>query len=105
MRLKFCRTEEIEEGKCVSIKHGDLRIALCKINNKIYAFEDRCSHEEALLSEGWLEENSCPCVICPKHGSEFDLETGKALSLPAIFPIKIFKVEINNGFVEVIINE
>jgi nitrite reductase/ring-hydroxylating ferredoxin subunit len=44
-------------------------------------------------------------LICMWHGAEFDLETGKNLSMPAPAPIKKFETEINNGEIFVIIEE
>jgi nitrite reductase/ring-hydroxylating ferredoxin subunit len=40
-------------------------------------------------------------VICPRHGASFDLETGRALSLPAIEPVETYPVEVVDGIVKV----
>ena len=47
-----------------------------RIGDDFYAVDDECSHEDYSLSEGevWAEE----CEIeCPRHGSTFDLRTGR----------------------------
>ena len=51
----------------------------------IFAIEDRCSHDDGELVEGEFDEDDCT-VECPRHGSLFDLRTGKPLNLPAYVP-------------------
>ena len=40
-------------------------------------------------------------MICPRHGAQFDLKTGKALSLPAYLPVRTFPVRVEDGTVKV----
>jgi len=47
---------------------------------------DRCTHGDVSLSGGIVDPDECT-LECPKHGSEFSLETGEALSLPALKPV------------------
>jgi len=48
------------------------------------------------LSNGIIDNQ---CIKCSKHGSKFDLKTGEALNLPAVAPIQIYKIKIEDGFV------
>jgi 3-phenylpropionate/trans-cinnamate dioxygenase ferredoxin component len=67
---------------------------------ELYAIENRCSHEDTPLDEGELDETSCS-VECPRHGSRFDLRTGRPLSLPAYQPVEVFDVAVEDGLVVV----
>ncbi len=40
-------------------------------------------------------------MICPRHGAQFDLATGKALTLPAFEPVDTYPVAIVDGVVRV----
>jgi 3-phenylpropionate/trans-cinnamate dioxygenase ferredoxin subunit len=66
----------------------------------LYAIEDRCSHDDGPLCEGDWDEETCR-VVCPRHGSAFDLETGRPLSLPAFQPVETYPVQIVDGMVVV----
>ena len=55
---------------------------------------DRCSHAEASLSEGELFGYD---VECPRHGSEFDVRTGRPASLPATRPVPVYQVKVEAG--------
>ena len=57
-----------------------------------YALDDTCSHAEASLSEGDLDIDRC-VIECPLHGSSFDLRTGDPLSLPAVEPVRVHRIE------------
>jgi len=39
--------------------------------------------------------------VCPRHGSVFDLQTGRPLSLPAYVPVETYPVTIVDGVVRV----
>ena len=67
---------------------------------QLYAIEDRCSQDDGPLCEGEWDEGSCT-VVCPRHGSAFELSTGRPLSLPAYQPVETYPVRIVDGVVKV----
>ena len=73
--------------------------ALYRIGDRIFAIEDRCSHDDGPLAEGDIE--GCE-IICPRHGARFDVQTGEALSMPAVEDVATYavKVEGDEVFVE-----
>ena len=78
-------------------------VPICLVHagdDNFYAIGDTCTHEDYSLSEGDLWEMS---VECPRHGSRFDVRTGKVTGLPAVIPAKTYPLTIENGeiFVEV----
>jgi 3-phenylpropionate/trans-cinnamate dioxygenase ferredoxin subunit len=66
----------------------------------LYAIEDRCSHDDGPLCEGAWDEGTCT-VVCPRHGSSFELATGRPLSLPAYQPVETYPVTIVDGIIRV----
>ena len=77
---------------------GALEIGVYNCGGDLHALEDRCSHDDGPLCEGVWEKERC-VVVCPRHGSEFDLRTGVPLSLPAYVPVKTFPVRVEDGIV------
>lgn len=96
MKLEIGALEELPRERGVRVKVGDHRIALFRIEDDVYAIGDRCSHAEASLAEGEVWGTA---VECPRHGSEFDLETGEPSSLPATAPVPIYQVSVEDGTV------
>jgi 3-phenylpropionate/trans-cinnamate dioxygenase ferredoxin subunit len=47
------------------------------------------------LDEGEVDVD-LETIECPKHGSTFDLDTGKARTLPAIKPVDVFPVTVTD---------
>ena len=76
---------ELPPGAMKMVEWEDLEIGVFNCNGEIYAIEDRCSHDNGTLVEGTLDQDKCT-VECPRHGSEFDLKTGKPITLPAYVP-------------------
>jgi 3-phenylpropionate/trans-cinnamate dioxygenase ferredoxin subunit len=66
----------------------------------LYAIEDRCSHDDGPLCEGDWDEETCT-VVCPRHGSQFELSSGRPISLPAYEPVATYPVRIADGMVRV----
>lgn len=81
---------EIDDGEAKLVEIGDKKIALFKIDGDYYATDDACTHEDASLSKGEIDGD---VVICPHHGSRFNIKTGAVLSLPAMFPLKTYLVK------------
>ena len=40
-------------------------------------------------------------MVCPRHGANFDIRTGAALTLPAYEPVETFPVRVENGMIKV----
>jgi 3-phenylpropionate/trans-cinnamate dioxygenase ferredoxin component len=73
-------------------------VGVYNCGGSLYAIEDRCSHDDGPLCEGEWDDSTCR-VVCPRHGSAFDLATGRPLSLPAYEPVATYPVEIVDGTV------
>jgi 3-phenylpropionate/trans-cinnamate dioxygenase ferredoxin subunit len=81
------------------VEHGDLEIGVFNCDGQFYAIEDRCSHDDGPLAEGTLNAQDCT-VECPRHGSVFDLRTGRPKTLPAYEPVDTFPVIIDEDMIK-----
>jgi 3-phenylpropionate/trans-cinnamate dioxygenase ferredoxin subunit len=77
-----------------------LSIGVYNCGGELLALEDRCSHDDGPLCEGGWDVEEC-LVVCPRHGSSFDLRTGVPRSLPAFVPVRTFPVRVVDGIVVV----
>ncbi len=92
------RVDDLEEGGMrVFDVRGD-RIAVANVNGAYHAFDDTCTHMRCSLAEGDLEETT---VICPCHGSEFDVRSGEVLQGPAREPVGTYETRVEGGNLEV----
>jgi 3-phenylpropionate/trans-cinnamate dioxygenase ferredoxin subunit len=95
LALRICALEDIKPGKSIRVKVGDVAIAVVRTpNGDVKALDDKCSHGEISLSEGFVDNET---IECWAHGAKFDLNTGKPLSLPAYEPVATYEVLIENG--------
>lgn len=62
----------------------------------LYAIDDTCTHQDASLSDGWLE--GCE-VECPLHSSRFDLRTGQVDAPPAKLPVRTHRAFLSGDTV------
>jgi len=98
--VDICPLEELPPGEKRLVEVEDLEIGVFNCNGTLLAIEDRCSHDDGELVEGEFDPDDCT-VECPRHGSLFDLRTGKPLTLPAYVPIDTFPVHVEDGVIRV----
>ena len=101
--MDVCPVEELRPGSMKLVHAGPLMLGVYNIDGELYAIEDRCSHDDGPLVEGDWEPDE-GVVICPRHGSRFDIRTGRALTLPAYLPVDTFPVKVEDGIVKVSIS-
>ena len=100
-RVRVATVDEvpIESVKGVIAGHQEICLAHAE-DDRFYAIDDVCTHENFLLSGGELVGFD---VECPQHGSRFNIKTGKVTGLPAVVPTRVFAVAVEDGevFVDV----
>jgi 3-phenylpropionate/trans-cinnamate dioxygenase ferredoxin subunit len=97
--IDICPVSELPPGGMRLVEWEDLEIGVFNCDGEILAIEDRCSHDNGPLVEGELDQDDCT-VECPRHGSRFDLRTGKPLTLPAYRPVETFPVTVEDDTIK-----
>jgi 3-phenylpropionate/trans-cinnamate dioxygenase ferredoxin subunit len=102
--LAICPVSELPPGAARRVPPplADPAIALFHTEDgQIFAIDDTCSHQDASLADGWLED----CEIeCPLHSSRFDLRTGAVDAPPARLPVRTHEVVIQDDVIHVILS-
>jgi 3-phenylpropionate/trans-cinnamate dioxygenase ferredoxin subunit len=102
--LEVCPLDELPPGAMRLVPAGKITVGVFNCNGSLYAIEDRCSHDDGPLAEGDWDPEAC-VVVCPRHGSRFDLESGIPMSLPAFVAVRTFPVSVRDGMVVVEVEE
>ncbi|MEU8748214.1 bifunctional 3-phenylpropionate/cinnamic acid dioxygenase ferredoxin subunit [Streptomyces parvulus] len=96
--IPVCRLEDLPKGESARVATNPPIAVFHTDDGGLYAVDDTCSHQDASLSEGWLEG----CLIeCPLHAASFDLRTGLPTCLPARRPVLTHRVSVEDGLVHV----
>ena len=91
--------DEFPPGSVKIVVAGSLMIGVYNCGGDLLAIEDRCSHDDGPLAEGDIDVAKCT-VECPRHGSLFDVTTGRPKTLPAYLPVDTFDVRIEDGVIK-----
>jgi nitrite reductase/ring-hydroxylating ferredoxin subunit len=95
--FKVCALSDLLPGESTRVM-AHVPVAVFNADGEVFAIDDTCTHQDASLSEGWLED----CLIeCPLHASSFDLRTGQPTGPPAKRPVRTYRTEIRDGAVYV----
>lgn len=97
--IEVCAVADLPEGEAVRVDL-EVPIAVFNVAGDLYAIDDTCTHQDASLADGFLEDD---CTVeCPLHASCFDLRTGKPSGPPAKEPVQTHKVVVEDGTIFVV---
>jgi 3-phenylpropionate/trans-cinnamate dioxygenase ferredoxin component len=95
------KTGDVPEGEVRRFEVDGHEIALVNLGDGDFrAVGDVCSHAHAHLHEGEVDPDF-ETIECPRHGSTFDLDSGKPRSLPATAPVPVYEVVVEDDEVKV----
>jgi 3-phenylpropionate/trans-cinnamate dioxygenase ferredoxin component len=97
--IKVCAVADLPEGEAVRVELAE-PIAVFHLGGEFYAIDDTCTHQDASLADGYLEDD---CTVeCPLHASCFDLRTGEPSGPPAKQPVRTHDVVVEDGVIFVV---
>jgi nitrite reductase/ring-hydroxylating ferredoxin subunit len=88
---RVASSADLRDGEPLPVDLAGTVIALYRVDDKIYAIDDVCTHEYATLSEGFVEGGT---IECPLHAAQFDIATGECLCGPATQDLRTYEVRL-----------
>lgn len=91
--VRVCAVSDLTPGEGLRITAVVPPVAVFLTEEgRIHALDDTCTHQEASLADGWVED----CAVeCPLHASRFDLRTGEVDEPPAKRAVRVHIVEVD----------
>ena len=91
-RVRVCSAGDVAPGEARRYDVNGRLIAVVNLGDEGFrAIDAICSHAKYFLDEGEVDVDF-ETIECPKHGSTFDLNSGKPRTLPATQPVDVFPV-------------
>lgn len=88
---RVASSADLRDGEPFPVDLAGTPIALYRIDGKIHAVDDVCTHELAVLSQGFVQDGT---IECPLHAAQFDIATGECLSGPATQDLRTYEVRL-----------
>jgi nitrite reductase/ring-hydroxylating ferredoxin subunit len=82
---------DLSDDAALPVKLGDTPIALYLLDGEVHAIDDVCTHEFALLSQGFIDGGA---IECPLHQARFCIATGRCLAPPATVDLRTYVVRV-----------
>ena len=92
--IEIAPASELPNGERLFVELGDKPIVIFNIAGQFFAIGDICTHDDGPLGDGVIEGRN---IICPRHGAEFDVQTGMAMAMPAVVDIPAYPVQVRDG--------
>lgn len=96
--LEIAPASELRNGERLFVEVGGQSIVIFNIADQFFAIADVCTHDDGPLGDGDLEGYN---IVCPRHGGEFDVRTGKAVQLPVVVDVPAYPVKVVDGMIQV----
>ena len=94
--VTVCSLSDIAPGSSKRAMVGFTPVVIVRIEDSVYALHDKCSHADVALSDGEVDCD-LKTIECVRHGSRFELETGRPDTLPATQPVRVYKAKVVDG--------
>ena len=102
--VRICGVGEVPAGEVRRFELDARPYAVVNLGDEGFRVVDAiCSHAHYFLDEGEVDVDF-ETIECPKHGSTFDLNTGKPRTLPATQPVEVFATKVENDDVMIEVN-
>jgi 3-phenylpropionate/trans-cinnamate dioxygenase ferredoxin subunit len=92
--VEIAPASELPNGERLFVDLGDKPIVIFNIAGQFFAIGDICSHDDGPVGDGVIEGDN---IVCPRHGGEFDVKTGKAMAMPAVVDIPAYPIQVRDG--------
>ena len=90
--IDLASVNDVSEDEPLRVELPDMEaIAVYNIDGEFFATDDLCTHGEASLADGYIENGQ---IICPFHEGGFDIRTGKASKAPCSKDLKCHKLKV-----------
>jgi 3-phenylpropionate/trans-cinnamate dioxygenase ferredoxin subunit len=96
--IEIAPASELPNGERLFVEVEGRALVIFNIAGQFFAIGDVCSHDDGPVGDGDLEGFN---VVCPRHGGEFDVQTGKAVQMPAVVDIPAYAVKVVEGMIQV----
>src|SRR5574338_313289 len=92
--LDIVPASELPNGERLFVEVEGQSIVIFNIADQFFAIADICTHDDGPLGDGDLEGYN---IVCPRHGAEFDVRTGKVMQMPAVVDVPAYPVQVRDG--------
>lgn len=98
-RVRVGAEAELPEGSQTEVHLDGVGVVVVRFEGQFYALRNNCTHKDFPLLGGEVQMGR---ITCAKHGAKFELATGKAKTLPAVKPVRVYRTQVEDGQVYVL---
>jgi len=96
--VEIAPAADLPNGERLFVEIEGKPLVIFNIAGQFFAIGDVCTHDDGPLGDGDVEGFN---IVCPRHGGEFDVQTGQAVQMPAVVDIPAYAVRVVDGIIQV----
>ena len=96
--IRVASLDDVPLGSTRLVEANGEAVCLYNLDGTICATQERCTHAEASLADGFIDGEA---IECPLHQALFDIRTGKALTPPATEDLQVYAVRVDGDDISI----
>ena len=92
--IAACAFDDIDDEDVLRFDHAGHTYAVYRVEDRVYATDGLCTHEQVHLCDGLVMEH---VIECPKHNGRFDIRDGRALGAPVCVNLRTYPAKVEGG--------
>jgi 3-phenylpropionate/trans-cinnamate dioxygenase ferredoxin subunit len=92
--VKVGSLHEFTWGSVRGVEVAGTRVVIVNAGGRLYALSNACTHVGLPMAGGYLHDAA---IVCPFHGSFFNLEDGEPSGGPATDALEVYEVRIEGN--------
>jgi len=92
--VRLCSRDDVAEGAALKVDRTEGAIAIYNVGGEFFATQDRCTHGDWSLADGYLDGDVIECTL---HMGKFCVRTGRVKSPPPCEPLKVYPVKVEGA--------
>ncbi len=97
-----CPVKEVPLDDVIGVTIQGKSYAVYRLKDGIYATDGLCTHEQACLADGFVQNG---VVECPKHNARFEIATGRVLKRPAKTDLGVYQTKVDDNHVWILLKQ
>lgn len=89
---RICSRQDVPEGSALRIDVKPEAIAVFNIDGEFFVTQDRCTHGDFSLAEGYIEDG---IVECSLHWGKFCIRSGRVKAPPVCEALRVYPVQVD----------
>lgn len=96
--IEVAKVADVPASGKLCVEIDERYYVIVRVEGRYYCLDDICTHDGGTLGDGEVDGF---CITCPRHGAQFDIRDGRAVTMPATEPTGSYAVRVEGDVISI----